>query len=74
MSNYSPFMYKVFAKKDNFSHAVSIFILKYVLIVYFQLTFICFSLKSTRRRSVPTFMVHIAQNDTMSLYVVYGCQ
>ena len=33
-----------------------------------------FFLKSTRRRSVPTFMVHIAQNDKIALYVVYGCK
>ena len=33
-----------------------------------------FFLKLTRRRSVPTFMVHIAQNDKIALYVVYGCK
>ena len=33
-----------------------------------------FFLKSIHRRSLPTFMVHIAQNDKIALYVVYGCQ
>jgi hypothetical protein len=60
-------------KKDSFSHAVSIFSWN-MFWVYFQQTFISFFLKSTRRCSVPTFMVHIAQNDKMALYVVYECQ